>query len=440
MGIDPLKTFLVLAMQVVAKMTKAKWNCFRFEVYEKVGSRSDSFPGCALVSLQRFRHVLFASFFPIPYRYHFSLVRQNAFLFFTSSPSFSESESNQLKDDNFTVSYLINSCGLSPETAARVSKNVRLKTLDKPNAVLDLLKCYGFYESQIAKYVQTRPMVLLADAERTLLPKLKFIHSIGVSITEFPKVISLNHALLSRSLDKCVIPRYKVLRSVVRNDEEVVRALKRGALSLMHGDLMNNLVPNITALRESGVPQESISHLVMFHPNSAFHQHLKFVEAVKLAKEMGLDPLKIIFVNAIHVLINLDRAKWESKLEACKKWGWSRETTLLVFRKYPTFMSCTEERITKSMNFLVKDMGWPSEDIAKFPAALGYNLKNRTIPRCAVIKILKSKGLLKNHLGLSSFLCKSEEIFLETFVTKFLEDVPLLLDVYRGLIDHQDVL
>ncbi|XP_061342802.1 transcription termination factor MTERF8, chloroplastic-like [Gastrolobium bilobum] len=380
----------------------------------------------------------FASSFPIPNRSQLNLVRQNAFLFFTAPASFSEPKRNQLKYDNFTVSYLITSCGLPPETAARVSSNVRLKTLDKSNAVLNLLKNFGFSKNQIAKCVQKIPSLLNVNAEKTLLPKFKFFRSIGVSNIDFPEFIIDNPTVLSRSLNKCLIPRYKVLRSVVRSDEEVVGALKRRAL--WYKDLMNDLVPNISVLRESGVPQASISHLVMFNPFTAYKEHSKFVEAVKLAKEMGVDPLKTIFVSAIRVLISLDNAQWESRLEVYKKWGWSREITLSVFRKYPTIMSYTEERITKSMNFLVKDMGWPPEDIARFPAALAYNFEKRIVPRCAVIKILQSKRLRRNSLGLASFMAVSEENFLKTFVTEFLDDVPLLLDVYRGLIDHQDVL
>ncbi|XP_061342801.1 transcription termination factor MTERF2, chloroplastic-like [Gastrolobium bilobum] len=379
----------------------------------------------------------FASSFPIPNCSQLNFVRQNAFLFFTSSATFSEPKRNQHQDDNFTVSYLITSCGLSPETAARVSSNVRLKTLDKSNAVLDLLKNFGFSKNQIAKCVQKIPSLLNVKAEKTLLPKLKFFRSIGISNIDFPEFIIYNPALLKRSLNKCLIPRYKILRSVVRNDEEVVRALKGRAL--WYNDMMNDLVPNISVLRESGVPQASISHLVIFHPFSAYKEHSKFVQAVELAKDMGLDHLKRIFVSAIRVLISLDNSQLESRLEAFKKWGWSREITLSVFRKYPTIMSYTEERITKSMNFLVKDMGWPLDDIARFPAALAYNFEKRIVPRCAVIKILKSKGLLGSCFGLGSFMAMSEENFLKTFVTEFLDDVPLLLDVYRGLIDHQDV-
>ncbi|OIW04203.1 hypothetical protein TanjilG_00763 [Lupinus angustifolius] len=133
-------------------------------------------------------------------------------------------------------------------------------------------------------------------------------------------------------------------------------------------------------------------------------------------------------------------ARWESRLQSYQKWGWSREISLSAFRKFPFFMSLTEERFAKSMNFLVNDMGWPSEDIAAYPVVLAYSLEKRIIPRCRIIKILKSKDLIKNSLSIGTFTCRSEKSFLMKYVTKFLGDVPLLLDVYKGSVDHRDLL
>jgi mTERF domain-containing protein len=84
------------------------------------------------------------------------------------------------------------------------------------------------------------------------------------------------------------------------------------------------------------------------------------------------------------------------------------------------------------MNFLVKDMGITPEDIARIPAILNRNLEKTIMPRCAVVKILKSRGLIKSSLRLSSFLIISEKVFLERYVTPFQKDLPLVLAVYEG--------
>ncbi|RDX63668.1 hypothetical protein CR513_57868, partial [Mucuna pruriens] len=341
------------------------------------------------------------------------------------------------KGDTFTVSYLVNSCGVSPDLAYELSNRVNLKTPDGPNAVIDLLNNYGFSKTHLAKLVEKHPSVLVAKAENTLLPKLEFFRSIGVSNTDMPKIILRNHFILMSSLKNRLIPRYEILRSVVRDDQEAVRSLKNAAFSITYGYVMSHLVRNIKVLKQSSVPQASISILMMHFPSTAYMKHYRFVEAVKKAKEIGFDPLKTTFIKAVQVFLTTNKTMWDSKFEAYERWGWNQEIALQAFRKFPDFMKLSKVTYTKKMSFLVKDMGLLSEDIADYPQVLAYSLEKRIIPRFSVIKILQSKGLLKNELHFSSFMCINEENFLKKFVIKFKDDLPLLSDVYKDLMNHQ---
>ncbi|QCD79594.1 nucleolar protein 12 [Vigna unguiculata] len=344
------------------------------------------------------------------------------------------------KGDTFTVSYLSNSCGLSLELARKLSKRVNLKTPNGPNAVLDTLKNYGFSKYQVAKLVEKNPRLLVASVEKTLLPKLKFFNSIGVSNTVIHKIAHENPLILLRSLGKCLVPRYEIIRSVVRDDLEVVRVLKNAPLGFTYCDLLNDLVPNIGILRQYGVPQGSISLLMVNFPSAAMVKHSRFVEVVERVKKFGFDHKKTTFVMAIQVLLTMRKGAWESRFEIYEKWGWNWEMTLQAFVKFPNFMKLSEETITKKMTFLVKDMGLSSLDIAACPPVLAYNnLEKRIIPRFSVIKILKSKNLLKSNMSFSSYMGFTEEIFLKKFVIDFQEHLPLLPDVYNGLIHHDDV-
>lgn len=69
------------------------------------------------------------------------------------------------------------------------------------------------------------------------------------------------------------------------------------------------------------------------------------------------------------------------------------------------------------MKFLVFEMGVPLEHIAKRAASLGYSLKQRNIPRCSIVKILKSKSLI----DIISIISINEKKFLEKFVIRFQE-------------------
>jgi mTERF domain-containing protein len=192
------------------------------------------------------------------------------------------------------------------------------------------------------------------------------------------------------------------------------------------------MAPNIALLRQLGAPPSTISFLVTTYPSAAFTKHAKFVEAVHQVMEMGFDPMKTVFVLAIQALLKMSKPNLESKLELYKRWGWSKDMALAAFKRSPNCMVSSEEKITKTMDFLVNKIGWPPKHIATYPQVINLSLEKRIIPRCSVVQILLAKGLIKNKLALGSFLLPTERKFLEKFVIKFRNDVPQLLSVYQG--------
>jgi mTERF domain-containing protein len=360
-------------------------------------------------------------------------LHQNAFFIVKSFASIKLSDSaQQLQQEQehcFTVSYLINTCGLSPKSALLASRRVaHFENPEKPDSVLNLLNENGFTKTHISKIVRLCPQVLLCDIENTLLPKIEFFRSKRASNSDLHTIVSSNPHLLGRSLNEYIIPSYDLLKSVLLVDEKVLRAFKHSAMV----NIANNMLPNVSLLRELGVPHYVISSFLMNNPRTAFSNHTKFVGAVNEVKEMGFDPLKTTFVIAIHVFSIIRQPMLESKLEFYKKWGWSKEVALLAFKKQPICMLLSEEKITKAMNFLVNKMGYPSADIARHPTVIFFSLEKRIIPRCSVIQILKAKGLVKFDLCPASFMLPSDKCFLEKYVIKFQDDVPQLLNIYQG--------
>jgi mTERF domain-containing protein len=322
---------------------------------------------------------------------------------------------------------------LSPEKALKLTKRLKIKNPDDgPNAVIQLLRTYGFSDSQLSTLVKKCPSVLLSNPEKTLLPKLKFLHSIGVSTTDFPKILIRQPSILRVSLEKNTLPRYEIIRSLVCNDKQVISALKLGSWNFNNDSMVNDSVPNIEVLRQLAVPQTSISHLVSNYSNVAFVDHSRFVEAVNSVKEMGFNPSKLNFVLALRVFSVMSKEIWESKLKIFERLGWSKDICVFAFQRYPQYILISEKKIMKTMNFLVKDMGLAPEDIATSPGILNRNLEKTIMPRCAVVKILKSRGLIKSSLRISTFIQIGEKTFLERYVTPFQKDLPLVLAVYEG--------
>lgn len=339
---------------------------------------------------------------------------------------------------SFMVSYFMNSFGLSAKSAFAASKKVSIKNTEGADSVLRLLRNHGFTNSQISKVVRVCPQIIALDCERNLLPKIEFFGSIGVLSDDLPKLISSTPHLLAMSLKNRLSPNYDFLKNIVVLDEVVVKVVKRMKWAFLR-DLSSNLAQNIAFLREIGVPASNISNFVITNPCGASISPSKFCEVVNKVKAMGFNPLRRMFLKAIQVISQTKELNWESKIEVYRRWGWSKDETLDAFRRHPYCMRISEEKITKTMDFFVTKMGWLSQDIAKRPEVLLYSLEKRIVPRCSVVQVLLSKGLIKKDLCPSSILVPGETKFKESYVIKFQVKVPQLLNLYEEEMNLLDV-
>ncbi|RVW61506.1 hypothetical protein CK203_066036 [Vitis vinifera] len=253
-----------------------------------------------------------------------------SFRFFSSS-STSPSSPNP-KQCSFTVSYLINSCGLSADSALSASQKLHLVTPERPDSVLTLLRNYGITDTQLPKLLRVYPTLLLADPEKTLLPKLEF---------------SILKLLQGPTLGASSLPGCFCIQALTRIFLEDV----------------NN----------AGKARQVSRNCKGGYGN-------------------GIRPLKMVFIKAIHVLAGMSKPTWEHKMEVYRRWGLSNHEIMLLFRAFPICMSLSEKKIMSTMDFLVNKMGWNLTAITKVPSTLSYSLEKRIIPRCSVAKVLILKG------------------------------------------------
>ncbi|KAG6605716.1 Transcription termination factor MTERF15, mitochondrial, partial [Cucurbita argyrosperma subsp. sororia] len=289
------------------------------------------------------------------------------------------------------------------QTALDVASKVKFKTPKNPDIVLSLLRTQGFTKSQISKIVKQFPRLLFfLTLIELFCPNLNFCIPLGSP------------------------------------NEKVIKCLKRSPRAFRQV-FPDKIAPNIELLRTSGVSDVLISSLVSNVPDSAFRRHSKFRSIVNQVRDMGFDPSKIVFVEAIRVLSGMSSLTWERKFKAYSKYGWSKDQTLLAFKKFPPCLSVSEEKIFKNMDFFVHKMGLMAVDIATKPTVMVFSLEKRIIPRCSVVQSLYSKGLLKKELSFASILHPTEKTFLEKYVTKFPKDATWLLHLYTGEVKIFDV-
>ncbi|XP_057956866.1 uncharacterized protein LOC131150275 [Malania oleifera] len=338
--------------------------------------------------------------------------------------------SNATNQHSFTVSYLINTCGFSPEAALSASKYVHFDAPDKPNSVIAFFEKQGFSRNQVLTLLRIAPRLILYRPEKTLLPKFNFLFSIGFSRSGLAKAMTSCPRVLERSLENQIVPCFNFLRDLFQSHEKTITALKRYPGMLGH-DFEKKLGPNFAILREQGVPESNFADLLTVVRRAIVMRTDVFREAVQKVCKMGLDPSRKKFVLAVSIMMSMSRRKWERKMEVYRNWGWSDEDVLVAFCKYPWCMAASEEKIRAVMDFFVNTMGWESSLIARNPTVIVLSLEKTIVPRSLVVQILLSEGLIKKRFSLNSLLKSSEELFLKRFVRCYENEAPQLLTLYQ---------
>ncbi|KAF8398091.1 hypothetical protein HHK36_017017 [Tetracentron sinense] len=334
---------------------------------------------------------------------------------------------------SLTIDYLINSCGLSPETALSASKKIctSFSTTEKPDSVLKFLESHGFLKPHITKLISAHPRLLSANIERTLKPKIKLFQDLGLSGPKLAELIASNPSTLLRSLNCQIIPCIQLVRSFVKTDENVIKALKRSKWLLSSNPDMR-LQSNIALLRDHNVPNSRIVYMIINQPGSLLLKTESLKETVEAVEKLGFKPESGLFTIAIHTLCSMSKSTWEAKLKLLKDLGWSEEEIFGAFKRMPIFLASSENKMKEGMDFFVKMFNWKASLISKHPRLLMFSLKKRVIPRFEIYKILMSQGLLRDEWGLIPMLNLCERDFLIKYVTPYEEQLPHLLKAYKS--------
>ncbi|KAL5551044.1 hypothetical protein UlMin_001220 [Ulmus minor] len=233
------------------------------------------------------------------------------------------------------------------------------------------------------------------------------------------------------SLEKSIVPFYDVIKSELR-DQKVAKGLS--TWRVFGKEALSNFGPNISTLKDVGVPNSSIVYLlVSSHVGTILQQNTEtFKENVAKVISMGFNRSLMSFCNALQVISLLSKSRWEEKMKLYKKFGWTEDEILLAFRKSPLVMLLAENNVVTKMSFFVNKMGLQPSDVAQNPEVLKYSLENRIIPRCSITHVLLSKGLIKKKIPLSTILFTTKKYFLNKFVLEYQQEIPQLSSFFEG--------
>ncbi|CAH8267720.1 unnamed protein product [Arabidopsis lyrata] len=386
-------------------------------------------------------------------------ILQNAFAFTTKSFSSAIAKDVSPKGTTFTVTYLVESLGLTKKLAESISKKVSFEDKVNPDSVLNLFRSNGFKDSQISRIIRAYPRLLVIDAEKSLRPKLQFLKSRGASSSEVTEIVSNVPTILGKKGEKSISLYYDFVKDIMEDGKSLGHSWPEGK--------KGNKIRNISVLRELGVPQKLLFPLVISNYQPVCGKE-KFEETLKKVVDMGFDPTKSTFVEALHVVYKMSEKTIEEKVNVYKRLGFSEVDIWAIFKKWPFFLKFSEKKIIlmyetlkkcdlgfsrdefkmmvkrypqctaytaetvrKKFEVLVKKMNWPLEDVVLIPAVLGYSLEKRIVPRTNVIKALMSKGLIgSENPPISSVLVCTDQEFLKRYVMKHDKLVPKLMAIF----------
>ncbi|KAK7329417.1 hypothetical protein VNO77_23584 [Canavalia gladiata] len=337
----------------------------------------------------------------------------------------SKCSSTTSEQPSFTVSYLINTCGLSPENALKASKLLQFQTPQKPDLVIAFFRNHGFSDSHINNIIRHAPNVLTCDPNKRVLPKFEFLRSKGASSSDIVELVNRNPRILYSSLEKNIIPSYELVRKFLQSDKITIDSI------LNCGYFFSNdrVAQNVKLLLDVGVTDSNISYLLRRRLFIILSSGLR--GAIDEVNEMGFDPSKVNFAVALQAKVTIPKSRWDAKVRALRSWGWSEELILHMFRRDPRLMLSSEDKINKVMRFWVNQLGWNSFALVKRPQIFGMSLEKRITPRAFVVQYLLAKGLRKTSASLITPFCVPEKEFLEKYVQCFKEDSCQLLKLYE---------
>ncbi|KAJ4744875.1 hypothetical protein LUZ62_001271 [Rhynchospora pubera] len=339
-------------------------------------------------------------------------------------------QSNE-KEIPFHAKYLIPSLGFSPERAFKVSNNkyfAGFKSDEQPVSVIKFLRDTGLSDDQIKGVVSFYPPFLSFNVEKTLKPKVRELMDAGFSGELLLHLIRYNPSALLR---KETLSHVQFCRDFAGNNDEVLlKIIKVNGLIITY-DIQTYVGPRINLFKEYGLSNQDIVRALVFKYSSCMSKRLDSLKHVlDFIEEAGVPRKSGMFLPCFRSICGYSKDTIESKMEFFKStYGWSQEEVYSAFKKFPTVLAISKDKVKSNMNFLTREAKMEPRSIASYPHLLAYSQQKRLVPRLHVLRILATKGL-KNSVALTSACVLTEKRFIEKYVEPYKKDVPELAEAY----------
>ncbi|KAA0034109.1 transcription termination factor MTERF5 [Cucumis melo var. makuwa] len=173
--------------------------------------------------------------------------------------------------------------------------------------------------------------------------------------------------------------------------------------------------------------------MITWKPRTITRKVDRMINAVKRVKELGIEPKAPMFVYAVFVRLSMSDSTWKKKVTVMKSLGWSENEIFTAFKKDPNYLACSEEKMRNVTDFCFNTAKLDPGTVISYPVFFKLSVNKRLRLRYKVLEVLKVKNLLKNKkVALAGWFVQGEREFVEKNVVKHLDEIPNLMDIYRG--------
>ncbi|CAL9060153.1 transcription termination factor MTERF9, chloroplastic-like [Musa acuminata AAA Group] len=320
----------------------------------------------------------------------------------------------------------LQSCELSSKEAAKMAEGrICEKKLPSSSPSIEFFKQSGWSDAQVMKLTKRSPQLLHANVETALKPRMRSLQDMGFSDTEIVQLVSLcPHALLFRDIK----PRINFWRSLLGSNERLLKACKRNMFILSY-NIARTIEPNISLLREHGISDKRIMHMVATLPG-CFGRLDKLKEVIKYIEELGVPRDSGVYMCALRVVMSVNKSSFDAISATLMSFGCSQPDIVAAFRKCPYIWALSKNTICDKMTFLMKEAGFELTSVIRRPVILTLSLDKRLRPRYEVMNFLKQNKLLDEGHSLLSVILLSEEKFRKKYLFRHKEKFTSLYDSY----------
>ncbi|KAK1685776.1 hypothetical protein QYE76_046624 [Lolium multiflorum] len=313
---------------------------------------------------------------------------------------------------HFMAEYLVSTCGLSPEAAAKAAPRFSsLATTDRPDAVLAFLRSQGLGKAQVRAIVSHKPALLLSSVDATLAPKFAALRALGLNRADAARLFALFPSALTYGVHSNLLPRVLLWLDLLGSTTLLMKWLAKAWLLKYSVDL---LLKNLATLRAVGLPEPRLTALVRLQPTIIMQSPHKLKALVARVEPCaaGLPPSSGMYTWCLFALHNIGVHAFQTKKAVVTTgFGCTDDQFAAMFRRAPCFMFSSQEMLRRKVEFLSTACGLGC--VVNNPVLLTFSVDKRMAPRLRALEALRSRGIVLRKTSLATVVRLPEAVFLE---------------------------